>query len=105
MVQYTMIKITFNAFSFLKEKLKKQNISSSNNIMEVPKDYTCNQLIDTLGYKDGEVEYVFINHKVSTKETILKDGDRVALVPPGTPGPYRIFFGVKKLGGLNPLQL
>lgn len=40
-----------------------------------------------------EVEAVFINGKVSAFDTILQDNDRVALVPPGTPGPYRVLLG------------
>jgi len=92
-----MIKITFNAFSFLRENLKKQNIPFVNYIMELPENYTPNLLIDELGYKKDEVEFVFINHKVLPKDTILKDGDRVAFVPPGTPGSYRLILGAKKL--------
>ncbi len=90
-----MIKITFNAFSFLRKNLKKQNIPYVNHIMELPKHYTPNALIKDLGYKEGEVEFVFINGKVLPKDTILKDGDRVALVPPGTPGSYRLLLGTK----------
>jgi len=92
-----MIQITFNAFSFLRENLKKQNIPYINNLMELPDDYTPNALIKDLGYKDAEVEFVFINGKVLPKETVLKDGDRVALVPPGTPGSYRLMLGAKKI--------
>lgn len=94
-----MIKITFNAFSFLRENLKKQNIPFVNYKMELRENYTPNALIEDLGYKDDEVEFVFINHKVSPKETILKDGDRLAFVPPGTPGSYRLILGAKKIGG------
>ena len=94
-----MINITFNAFSFLRENLKKQNIPFVNHIMEIPENYTPNLLIKDLGYKDGQVEFVFINHLVTDKDTILKNGDRVAFVPPGTPGSYRLILGAKKLEG------
>lgn len=92
-----MIKITFNAFSFLREHLKKQNIPFVNYTMELPEYYTPNELIDKLGFQDGKVEFVFINGKVHPKDTIFKDGDRVALVPPGTPGSYRLMLGAKKV--------
>lgn len=92
-----MIKITFNAFSFLRENLKKQNIGYVNNIMEIPDVFTPNELIKKLKYNDGEVEFVFINGKVLPKDTNLADGDRVAFVPPGTPGSYRLILGAKKI--------
>ena len=78
-----MIEITFNAFSFLNAKLKKQGIACGNTAMEIKKDTTLNQLISNLNLDDDEVEAIFVNHKISPKNTILKSGDRVALVPPG----------------------
>lgn len=92
-----MIKITFNAFSFLREHLQKQNIPFVNHTMELPENYTPNELINKLKFKDGKVEFVFINGKVHSKDTILKNGDRVALVPPGTPGSYRLILGAKEI--------
>ena len=65
--------------------------------MKLPDGYTPNALIKKLGYKEGKVEFVFINGKVHPKDTVLKDGDRVALVPPGTPGSYRLILGAKKI--------
>jgi len=94
-----MIKITFNAFSFLRENLKKQNIPYVNHIMELPENYTPNELIKDLNYRDDAVEFVFINGKVLPQNTPLKDGDRIALVPPGTPGSYRLILGAKKIEG------
>jgi molybdopterin converting factor small subunit len=94
-----MIKITFNAFSFLREHLKDQNIAYVNSIMELPDDYTPRKLIKKLGFSDREVEAVFINRKVQPKDTILHDGDRLALLPPGTPGSYRLILGIKEVEG------
>lgn len=92
-----MIKITFNAFSFLREHLKKQNIPFLNHTMELHEHYTPNALIKDLGYEEGKVEFVFINGKVHSKDTELKDGDKIALVPPGTPGSYRLILGAKEI--------
>ncbi|MDX1808291.1 MAG: MoaD/ThiS family protein [Sulfurospirillaceae bacterium] len=94
-----MIKITFNAFSFLREKLKKQNIPYVNALMEFPDNYTPNLIIKKFGYDDREVEAVFINGKVMPKDTVLKTGDRLALLPPGTPGCYRLILGIKQEEG------
>ncbi len=91
-----MIKITFNAFSFLRKKLKEQNIPYVEAVMEFPDGCTPQNIIDKFGFEKDEVEAVFINRKVQSKDTMLKDGDRIALLPPGTPGSYRLILGIKK---------
>jgi len=91
------VKITFNAFNFLRKKLKEQNIPYTNALMKFPSGFTPNDVIKKFGYKNDEVEAVFINGKVLPKDTILKDGDRLALLPSGTPGSYRLTLGIKKL--------
>lgn len=42
-----------------------------------------------------DVEVVFVNGRVQPLSTVLKDQDRVAFVPHGTPGPYRVLLGFK----------
>ncbi|NPA74215.1 MAG: MoaD/ThiS family protein [Epsilonproteobacteria bacterium] len=90
--------ITFNAFSFVREKLKKNGITDFINAkVEVPEGCDVNYLIQNMmGLKDEDVEAVFLNGKVVPKTSIMRDGDRVALVPPGTPGSYRLTLGMKK---------
>ncbi len=46
--------------------------------------------------KENDVEAVFLNGKVVPFDSKVKDGDRVALIPPGTPGSYRLILGMKK---------
>lgn len=87
--------ITFNAFSFLQKKLKQKNIAHKEASLEVEDDATPNDLLQDMGLDRTDVEAVFINGRVAPFDTIIKDGDRVALVPPGTPGPYRVFLGFK----------
>ena len=88
-----MPQILFNAFSFLRQKLQEKKIPCSNEIMTVQSGTKARDLISKLGLAQEEVEVVFINGKVSSRNLILNDNDRVALVPPGTPGPYRVLFG------------
>ena len=89
-----MIKIRFNAFSFLKLKLKEKGILTPDPKMQIGKGISINKLIESLGLKEDEVAVVFINHKILPKETILEDGDRVALVPPnGVPNHVRAYIG------------
>ena len=82
---------------FLRDRLKELGIPFSNYKMSVPYHSTPKSIINSIGYADKEVEFVFINGKVASFDTILKDGDRVALVPPGTPGSYRLILGAKKV--------
>jgi sulfur carrier protein ThiS len=89
-----MIKIRFNAFSFLKPKLKEKGILTPDLNMQIAKNISINKLIENLGLKENEVAIVFVNHKILSKETILKDGDRVALVPPdGVPNHVKAYVG------------
>ncbi|MBT3388245.1 MAG: thiamine biosynthesis protein ThiS [Desulfobacula sp.] len=88
-----MPKITFNAFSFLGQKLKEKGIPCSNELMTVESGTKARELISMLGLSPDEVEVVFINGRVGSRDAVLKDKDRVALIPPGTPGPYRVLLG------------
>jgi len=89
-----VITITFNAFSFLKTRMIEQDIPCGNKKIEIKKDITLHQLIENLGLKKDEVEAVFVNHKVVPKDTIVKDGDRVSLVPPGgIPNHVKVYVG------------
>ena len=87
--------ITFNAFSFLQKKLKKKQIEYSNVTMKLKQGTRAKDLIRQVQLDFEDVEVVFINGKVAPFDTTIKDNDRVALVPPGTPGPYRVLLGFK----------
>ncbi|KUJ95788.1 MAG: ThiamineS protein [Desulfonauticus sp. 38_4375] len=89
------MKITFNAFGFLLFKLRENNIPCQNAILELKEEATPKDILELLGIKEEEVEGVFVNGKIKSFDTKLKDGDRVALVPPGTPGPYRHLLGIR----------
>jgi molybdopterin converting factor small subunit len=92
-----MIEITFNAFSFLRAKLKRNNVDFTEATLQLPGGISAKALIETIGLKVEEVEGVFVNNKIVPMDTLLKQGDRVALVPPGTPGPYRVMLGMVAL--------
>jgi len=87
--------ITFNAFSFLQKKLKKKHIDYSNVAMTLKQGTRAKDLILQVQLAPEDVEVVFINGKVAPVDTIILDKDRVALIPPGTPGPYRVLLGFK----------
>ncbi len=87
--------IIFNAFSFLQKKLKEKGIEYANVSMTIDEGTRAIDVIGLVDLTPEEVEVVFINGKVGPMDTILKDKDRVALIPPGTPGPYRVLLGFK----------
>ncbi|MBT3175534.1 MAG: MoaD/ThiS family protein [Desulfobacula sp.] len=87
--------ITFNAFSFLQKKLKEKHIEYSNVTLTLKQGSSAKDLIRRVQLDSEEVEVVFINGKVASVDTIIQDKDRVALIPPGTPGPYRVLLGFK----------
>ena len=91
-----MISIIFNAFSFLQPKLKKKSIKYTNAKLELPDGTTPRGLMKKLGLSEEEVEAVFVNNKVVPVDSPLHNNDRVAFVPPGTPGPYRVLLGIVK---------
>lgn len=78
-----MITINFNAFSFLKNRCKEKNIECPNKKMQIEDDMNILSFIKSLGFSENDIEGVFVNHKIVPLDTVLKDGDRVALVPPG----------------------
>ncbi len=66
-------------------------------MVELEKSITAAELMKMLDIPEKEVEIVFINGKVFLPSTgMIVPGDRVALVPPGTPGPYRVLMGFVK---------
>jgi len=88
--------IVLNAFSFLREKLKQKGIPYIDSRWEIEDKTSVDGLIDSLGLEQKDVEAVFVNHTVVPKKTLLYEGDRVALLPPGTPGSYRLLSGLKE---------
>ncbi len=90
-----MTVITFNAFSFLQKKLKEKHLEYSNVTMTLKQGTRAKDLIRQVQLEPEDVEVVFINGKVAPFDTIIQDKDRVALVPQGTPGPYRVLLGFK----------
>ncbi len=90
-----MASITFNAFSFLQKKLKARNLGFSNVKIDIHTNTRARDLMDQMGLTGDDVEIVFINGRVNSLDTLLQDQDRVAFVPHGTPGPYRVLLGFK----------
>lgn len=68
--------------------------------MQVPLDSRCTaaELAARLELPRETIETVFINGIAGPLERTINPGDRVAFVPPGTPGPYRVILGLINKG-------
>jgi hypothetical protein len=56
-------------------------------------------LLRLLEVPETEVECLFVNHHaIGAAHAIVRPGDRVALVPPGVPGPHRYSLGIWQHG-------
>jgi len=56
------------------------------------------QLLALLDIPPEKVEVVFVNGKAfNPPMAVVTGGDRVGLVPPGVPGPYRALLGFKEM--------
>lgn len=64
--------------------------------MQVPLDDPCTgaELAERLELPREKIEAVFINGVAGPLNRTINPGDRVAFVPPGTPGPYRVILGI-----------
>lgn len=60
---------------------------------ELSEPLTARELREKLDIPEKDVEVVFINRLLKPLSTTLKDGDRVAFIPPGTPTIHRFNLG------------
>ena len=86
--------VTVSAFSFLQKKLKGRLAGYYDVPVLLEEGGTVSMLICGLGLDEGDVEGAFVNGGACCVGTVLHDGDRVGLVPPGTPGPHRVYLGL-----------
>ena len=89
--------IELRAFMGLADYFRERNWPRPMKI-DIQGEMTGTQLLAMLGIPPEKVEIVFVNGKAFNPSMAVMTGcDRVALVPPGVPGPYRVLLGFKKL--------
>lgn len=87
-------KVIIRFFGSLEEKMR-QKCGPGPIEVEVPEKGTpASALAEKLGLPPDGIEAVFINGRVSEMSDSARPGDRIAFVPPGTPGPYRVLLGM-----------
>ncbi|MTI55880.1 MoaD/ThiS family protein [Geosporobacter ferrireducens] len=62
-------------------------------IMNLDKPITGAELAEEFEIPLDEIEVIFVNGFVQALDYVIHPGDRVAFLPPGCPGPYRIALG------------
>ncbi|ACX51561.1 thiamineS protein [Ammonifex degensii KC4] len=90
-----LLQIEVRAFSFLYQLFKERGWSQPY-LLGVPEGCTLAKLLEVLEIPAEKVEAVLVNGRVRDLDYELQEGDRVGLVPPGTPGPYRVLLGFVK---------
>ena len=61
--------------------------------IELEEPITGLDLSERLAIPREDIEVIFVNGFVQGLDYIINPGDRIAFLPPGCPGPYRIALG------------
>lgn len=61
--------------------------------LDLEEQVTAAELAAKLEIPPEKIEIVFVNGTAQPLDCLVKPGDRIAFVPPGTPGPYRVVLG------------
>lgn len=75
-------------YAYLRKKYGKVPV-----FLELEEPITGVELADKLGIPIDEIEVIFVNGFVQSLDYVINPGDRMAFLPPGCPGPYRIALG------------
>ena len=86
--------LEIRVFGFLRKHMDRQGLPYFIKKQISPDTCTPMDIAGELDLPLNEIEAVFLNGKVSDLCTALSPGDRIAFLPYGTPGPYRVFLGI-----------
>jgi len=77
-------------------ELFKQRGWANPHAFEIAQPMSGGELLKALDIGAEAVEVIFVNRKAYAADIArVQPGDRVALVPPGVPGPHRFLLGFK----------
>ncbi len=87
--------IELHAFMQLADLFRERGWSNPRNV-SVECEMNATDLLALLQIAPERVEVLFVNHTAHpVAGAVVRPGDRVALVPPGVPGPHRFLLGFK----------
>ncbi len=88
--------ISVRIFGFLRKYMDEQGFPYALEKEIDPKGKAACDIVLELGIPPSEVEGVFVNGSIENIYDPVFPGDRVAFLPYGTPGPYRVFLGMAR---------
>jgi hypothetical protein len=91
-------KVTVRMFGFLHSARKEAGLPTTVEIDVPGEGVPARRISDDLGLDEDIIEGVFVNGTVYDLGHIVIQGDRVAFVPYGTPGPHRFYLGLYRAG-------
>ena len=89
-------RIKILVFGFLRSYMDKQGLLYTFDKDINPKGETAYDIAVGLHIPPEEIEGVFMNGSIKNIYDSVFPGDRVAFLPYGTPGPYRVFLGMAR---------
>lgn len=89
-----MKKVTVRMLGALEVRMKEQGLSPELEV-EVPEGgMRAAAIADQIEIPRDMIEAVFINGRAKPVEEVVFPGDRLVILPPGIPGPYRVLLGI-----------
>ncbi len=88
--------ISIRVFGFLRRYMDEYGLSYAFDKDINPKGETAYNIAVELHIPPEEIEAVFVNGSVKNIYDSVFPCDRVAFLPYGTPGPYRVFLGMAR---------
>jgi len=89
---------TVRVFGILREYQRKRGVVAET-LEEIPAEgISAGELAEQMGLPVDSIEGAFCNHTIYGLAHVIRQGDEVAFVPYGTPGPHRYFLGLYRAG-------
>jgi molybdopterin converting factor small subunit len=85
--------VTVRVIAFLDAFCKQNGLPSTLSVRVPNAGITARELAVSIGLPVERIEGIFHNYSVADLGALVKPGDRVAFVPPGTPASHAAFFG------------
>jgi hypothetical protein len=90
--------VSVRMFGILREVRRKRGLPATAAVTLPAEGISASRVAEDLELPLERIEGVFCNHTIYGLEHIVRPGDTIAFVPFGTPGPHRIYLGLREAG-------